>query len=407
MHHSIRRILPVFFSFILAASSCLAQDRQDQITVEMIDGKKISGSLEEIDAQGILVGKKFAGIHIDQVISLETNQAVKASSSSTKVHLAGGGLLNVNGVSIDGETLGLENKPAGIDSISLQLVRAIVFEDNAAIQEAIAQPATDEDTVFVKTSTSLARVSGLIESLDAEALQLNFEGKSRPIKREKLAAVIIADIGLEAPQGLIATISLVDGSSIKGALVGFGPQAVTVELSGKQAIAIERKSISRIDIVSDSIAYLASLQPIQVAQQPQFAVARTWQKNRSIEGNPIRLKVQLENPQPDATQIKTFGSGIGISSYSRLVFENENEFNRFAATVGIDAETEGHGDCVMRVEGDGIALWSQRIKGDDTATEINVDISGIREIALIVDPGEQFDLADHADWANARFLKTD
>ena len=77
------------------------------------------------------------------------------------------------------------------------------------------------------------------------------------------------------------------------------------------------------------------------------------------------------------------------------------------ATVGIDAETEGRGDCVMRVEGDGIALWSQRIRGDDNAVEIDVDISGIREVALIVDPGEQFDLADHADWAEARFLKTD
>ena len=206
MHHSIRRILPVFVSVLLAASSCLAQD---QITIETIDGKKISGPLQEIDAQGKLVGEKFTGIGIGQVLSIETKQAVKDRPGATMVHLVGGGLLKANGVSITGESVGLENKPAGIDSISLQLVRAIVFDDNATIQEAIAQPATDEDIVFVRTATSLARVSGLIESLSAESLQLNFKGKSRPINREKLAAVIIADIGLEAPQGIIATISLV------------------------------------------------------------------------------------------------------------------------------------------------------------------------------------------------------
>ena len=182
---------------------------------------------------------------------------------------------------------------------------------------------------------------------------------------------------------------------------------MTVELSGNQQISIDRELFSRIDIVSDSIAYLASTEPIEAVQQAQFAVARTWQKNRSIEGNPIRLKVAADDSQLDATQIKTFGSGIGTTSYSKLVFENANDFNRFAATVGIDAETKGHGDCVMRVEGDGISLWSKRIRGEDTAVEIDVDISGIREIALIVDPGEQFDLADHANWANARFLKTE
>ena len=135
-------------------------------------------------------------------------------------------------------------------------------------------------------------------------------------------------------------------------------------------------------------------------------VARQWKRNQSIEGNPIRLLVPSSGSKEE-TEIQTFANGIGTSSYSRLVFENTKNFSRFLATVGIDAETEGRGDCEMRVEGDGITLWSQRIRGSDTAVEIDVDISGIGKIALVVDPGEQFDLADHADWAKARFLKTD
>ena len=105
--------------------------------------------------------------------------------------------------------------------------------------------------------------------------------------------------------------------------------------------------------------------------------------------------------------ITTFNSGIGIQSYSRLAFSNESGFTRFLATVGIDAETEGRGDCVMRVEGDGISLWSARVRGGEVAVDVDVSIEGISEVVLIVEPGEQFDLADHADWAKARFLKSE
>ena len=39
--------------------------------------------------------------------------------------------------------------------------------------------------------------------------------------------------------------------------------------------------------------------------------------------------------------------------------------------------------------------------------EVDVDVSGMDAIALVVDPGEEFDLGDHVDWANARFVKTE
>ena len=98
--------------------------------------------------------------------------------------------------------------------------------------------------------------------------------------------------------------------------------------------------------------------------------------------------------------------GIGTQSFSRLSFANTNEFDRFRAVVGIDAETGGRGDCQMVVQGDGIELWSKRVKAAEDPIQVDLDIAGIKEIALIVNPGEDFDLGDHADWGDARFLKT-
>ena len=406
MQHRLSWLFAFSLLILLPASICFAQD---EIAVETISGKKFSGKLQRIESDGVLVGDGFEGVNIEQVLSISTGRKSNPPvAGKVKLRLVDGGLLHVSSPGVDGETINFAPTSTGIASMSMQSVGAIVFRESDLIREAVSQPATDQDTVVVDQGKSLAKVSGVLESLTAEQLQLNFKGKSRPIKLEKVAAVVIADLGLNPPQGSLATLGLTDGSTLRGALAGFGEQEISIELTGKQIVKVNRKHLVRIDIESDSIAYLSSLEPLEAQQQPQFTVARPWQRNLSVEGNPIRLLVNTTgaaDSKGDA-EIKTFENGIGTSSYSRLVFENTKEFSRFLATAGIDAETEGRGDCEMRVEGDGITLWSKRIRGGDTAVEIDVDISGIREVALVVDPGEQFDLADHAEWARARFLKT-
>ncbi|WP_157664999.1 NPCBM/NEW2 domain-containing protein [Mariniblastus fucicola] len=390
------------------------------MTVETISGQLCKGTLEAVDSDGSLLGKGgeggegFEGVNIEQVLSISTNRKSSPPTGAVKLRLVDGGLLFVDDPKVDGETITFAKTASGLDSISMQAVRAMVFRESNLIREAVAQPATDQDTVIVTKGTSVARVSGVLESLNPEKLMLNFKGKSRPIKTEKLAAVVIADLGLSPPQGSMATVATIDGSMIRGVLTSYDQNSISLLLTGRQTVTIPVHQFVRIDIDSDSIAYLSSLEPVEVRQRPQFTVARQWQRNRSVEGNPIRLLVGKDSAGSDGSlttdglaQVQTFENGIGTSSFSRIVFENTKDFSRFLATVGIDAETEGHGDCEMRVEGDGITLWSQRVRGSDVAVQIDVDISGISQIALVVDPGEQFDLADHADWARARFLKTE
>jgi hypothetical protein len=148
------------------------------------------------------------------------------------------------------------------------------------------------------------------------------------------------------------------------------------------------------------LVYLSDLEPVEVEERPLFAVARSWKRDRSVTNQPLSLSFA------DSNRRATFAKGLGVKSYSRLVFENGNEFTRFRATVGIATETQGRGDCEMTVLGDGIELWTQRIKSGDDPQPVSVDISGMALIELVVSPGEEFDLADHANWAEARFLKS-
>jgi hypothetical protein len=55
--------------------------------------------------------------------------------------------------------------------------------------------------------------------------------------------------------------------------------------------------------------------------------------------------------------------------------------------------------------GDGKELLRERKKGSDPAREIKLDVAGVKLLSLIVEPGEDLDLADLADWADARVLR--
>ena len=88
-----------------------------------------------------------------------------------------------------------------------------------------------------------------------------------------------------------------------------------------------------------------------------------------------------------------------------LDFTVGGHFDLFVAMIGIDGETGGKGDCIFRVLGDGQELFRQRLKGSDRPAEVRVRIAGMRTVSLVVEQGEDWDLADHADWGDARFVR--
>jgi hypothetical protein len=120
---------------------------------------------------------------------------------------------------------------------------------------------------------------------------------------------------------------------------------------------------------------------------------RQWQRDKSVMGKPLTLGSRV------------FEKGIGVHARSSLTYAAEGKYDLLVAVIGIDAETGGKGDCIFTVLGDGQPLFTQRMKGVDAAQEVSVPIDGIQDIVLVVEPGADLDLADHADWCDVRFIK--
>lgn len=228
---------------------------------------------------------------------------------------------------------------------------------------------------------------------------MNYKGESRKIGLSKIKAVITADLGLPQPEGSMASVILTDGSSLKGVISELADGKLQVMVAGDAKVGLNMEMIVSVSVSSDRILYLSDIDPVEVQEKSVFAIQRSWARDRSVENNPLKMGLGSSGKTME------FSKGLGTQAYCRLEYANTKQFDRLNAIVGIDSETNGRGDCQVVVRGDGIELWTQRVRASEDPHKLDVDITGIKRVVLIVYPGEEFDLGDHLDWGDARFLR--
>ena len=57
------------------------------------------------------------------------------------------------------------------------------------------------------------------------------------------------------------------------------------------------------------------------------------------------------------------------------------------------------------ISGDGKPLFESIIKGTDAPRKLDLDVKNVREFEILVDFGNNVDVADHLDLADAKLLK--
>ena len=390
-------VMVLYASVVLCMVSKFCPEIRAENTIQMIDGSQISATIESVSSDGVVsLSDSQNAVTLDKIVAYQTD-APPVSTASVEILITGGSKVFTDSVNVQGSDVAISS-PAGLSTrLPLEIIQAIVFKRTELVAKQIVDRSDSEDRVVVGTPDGDKVVSGIFEGLTQGKLGLNFNGKSRKIGIEKIHAVSLADLGLQITSG--TQVELTDGSVLNGSLQRVEQGTLTLAVTANQSISIPWASVARLEMQSDNLVYLSNLDPSAVQQKSIFAPQRSWQRDRSIEANPIRLM------HPEKSSPQTYRKGIGTQSYSELEFANTNQFERFQAITGIDAETEGRGDCQMSVYADGIKLWSQRVTADTPPQKVDVDISGMATVTLVVEPGEQFDLADHADWADAKFVK--
>lgn len=135
----------------------------------------------------------------------------------------------------------------------------------------------------------------------------------------------------------------------------------------------------------------------------------TWTSARS-EWGPIELdRSNGEQAGNDGRPLsiggQTFTRGLGVHAYSEVNYALGRQCTTFSAFVGVDDEVGDRGSVIFQVYGDGAKLYETprtAMTGRDAAVPVSVNVSGVRNLRLLVlDAFDGMDY-DHANWADAR-----
>jgi hypothetical protein len=73
--------------------------------------------------------------------------------------------------------------------------------------------------------------------------------------------------------------------------------------------------------------------------------------------------------------------------------------------MGIDALVGRRGNVRVVISADGKPLLETDVRGIDKPRLVDLDVSGRRELQILVDFGKDLDIADHLDLADARLIR--
>jgi len=105
---------------------------------------------------------------------------------------------------------------------------------------------------------------------------------------------------------------------------------------------------------------------------------------------------------------ESFRRGVGTHAVSRMMINLHGTGDRIKGAVGVDDECGEQASVEFYIMGDQEILWeSRRMKKGYEAKTFDIDVSGIKKLALYVSDGDDGINYDHADWVNVRILYHD
>jgi len=384
-----------FIGFVLGLFS-YAAEKPRLITLE---GEIVEGEVESISSEG-LVRIKDLEFPLDGLRSIiPEKRSETADLSEGKVILICGSEFSASGIRLIDEEIVFECPGIGKVEVPIDAVRALRFGNlrrGSRFQKGLLRwEATKEiDSIFISGGAELQEVDGLIEEIDGDFLVFDRDQKLQTVPLPRAYGVVLASPLLKDDERPTCVFSLIGGTRIKANIENYDGKVIEINIVENVNLNIPWKLVKRIGLKSSRLEYLSDLEVLNEVVRPVIAFFRPWQRDLTVTGLPIKIKDQI------------YDKGLGFSSGTYVTFPNEGPYDLFIAEIGVDDDALGRGDCEFVVRAGSEELFRKRVRGGEPAQLIRVDITGHDQVTLEVDPGEDLDIADHADWADACFLQT-
>jgi hypothetical protein len=409
MLRSTALIIPV--SLLLAAAD---PEPAPRFVAHSASGTVIKGQLKQIDDQGgiVLDDGTTRRIGKGELISLRwTDIPLPAPPAGQQVIFAGGDRLAGMVGTLTGDRLAFTPSiaaHAGEMTLPFSALAMLWFADPVDVERPdlfrrrLLAEKRDRDLVWLRNGDIR---KGVLLRLGPEILDLEVDGKVVPIARANLAVVALNNQLVRSlrPREPYYLLVLADGSRVRTATV----QTEGTTLRGKTLFGAEiplpLNQLAALDVFQGPAVYLSDLEPASYEYTP-FAneVPYPWTADGSLsDGSPAGDDLRLAG--------STFVKGIGMHSKSRLTWTLAGKYRRFESLVGLDDRTGQGGSVRIQVLVDGKVRdwgWDRDLTFQDGPKPVRLDVTGARELTLVVDYGgwPRF-VQGRVNWGDARLIK--
>ncbi len=382
------------------------------VEVRPLAGPSLRGELLELSADAVVVQNDAGSQKVD-LASLWELTATQAAAPMDRpvtvwVELMDDSLIRGDGYTAAAGTATVRTMAGQSLSIRTAAIRAVRFRDYASApqlaqrwQEISAAKATG-DSLVIRRGDNLDQLTGAIRDVTDEAVHFESDGDTVQAKRTKLEGLLYyhpatGDLPRRSAQLTDASGSQWCTKSLRKA----GEQLELVTVAGVSA-TLPLAQLRRIDFSSGNSQWLDALEPQSVAWRPFIQtklpsemVARLFEPRGPAMpgGHPLLLAGQ------------EYDRGLAVRSRTELVYRLAGDFRQFLAVAGIDDRVRPAGNVRLVVSGDDRELFAQTLTGSDAPLALNVNITGVKRLKILVDFGEQLDIADCLDLCDARITK--
>lgn len=388
-------------AFLAAASPSALPVRAVTIDGQTIEGQW-AGPGNEGEIRIEAGGAAARVLSLDELLSLKWPAATTIPASEPLpllIHLKDGSRTPARILSGGQRQIAIETRWSKSLTVPLSLLRAIRFVErqNPAAQEAfeqaLADPKATEDRLIVVKNERPTTLKGLMESLSPDGGSFRWRERSIPVKAPEVYGVVLAAETSEVASAPAAC-TMRDGSIWAGRITGVSTESIRLQPASEGMFDLPIDQIGEIRFRSERVRFLDELTPAKYEFEPFGATRWPYRVNRSAANRPMRIGGQ------------SFDRGIGVHSRSVLTYDVPQGFRRLAATIGIDEAVGDQGNVIFRVLADGREVFnSSPVTGRDAPRPLLATIEGARRIQLVVEYGEDLDIGDQADWAEARLIK--
>jgi hypothetical protein len=242
-------------------------------------------------------------------------------------------------------------------------------------------------------------LEGVLSRLDGKGLLLEVGRKKVPVALSRVAVVALSsDLAANLrPRGTHAHLTLRDGTRLLLKEVACEDGlTLTGTTAFDAAVRVPLAQVAALDYRQGRAIYLSDLKPISYEFTPYLGVR--WPL--VIDGSVARRDLRLAGG--------VYDKGLGMHSASRVTYSLPAGCKRFEALVGLDDRSGRRGSVRLQVLVDGKER-ELGLKGELThatgPVQLRLDVSGAKELTLLVDFGAGGDVGDHVNWANARLIR--